>query len=45
MLRLRSNTPDPGFQELIDLAGNKHPHLYIKVVAIEEVNFAYELDF
>ncbi|MCK1994123.1 hypothetical protein [Peribacillus muralis] len=45
MLRLRSNTPDPGFQELIDLAGNKHPHLYIKVVHIEEVNFAYELDF
>ncbi|MDQ7860407.1 hypothetical protein RCO48_02955 [Peribacillus frigoritolerans] len=45
MLRLRSNTPDPGFQELIDLGGNKHPNLYIKVVAIEEVNFAYELDF
>ncbi len=43
VLRLRSNIKESGFNELVDLAGNKHDDIFIKEVSLEDVELVYEL--
>lgn len=42
VLRLRSTKKESGFEELVDLAGNRHEDIFIKEVEID-IEMAYEL--
>ncbi|MGN7298200.1 hypothetical protein [Ferdinandcohnia sp. SAFN-114] len=43
VLRLKCVYKNNGFQELIDLAGNKHKDIFIKEVSFDDVELVYEL--
>lgn len=43
--RLRSRVQDMGFEELIDLGGNKHKDIFVKEVKIEDIDVIYELQY
>ena len=34
-----------GFQEYIDVTGKKHNNIFTKEVSIDDIEFAYELEF
>lgn len=42
--RLKSHVPETGFQELVDLGGNKHNDIFIREVILEDIELIYELN-
>lgn len=44
-VRLKTRILEPGFSELIDLAGNVHKDIFIKEVDINEVDNLYEMNY
>lgn len=44
-VRLKTRTIEPGFNELVDLAGNIHKDIFIKEVDINDVDIIYQIDY
>ena len=44
-VRLKTRMIEPGFNELVDLAGNIHKDIFIKEVDINNVDVIYEVDY
>ena len=44
-VRLKSRSAEPGFNELVDLAGNIHKDIFIKEVDINDVDIIYEIEY
>lgn len=44
-VRLKTRIAEPGFKELVDLAGNIHNDIFIKEVEINDVDIIYEQEY
>ena len=44
-VRLKTRVAEPGFKELVDLAGNIHNDIFIKEIDINDVDIIYELEY
>ncbi|MBE6050036.1 MAG: hypothetical protein E7214_05060 [Clostridium sp.] len=44
-VRLKSRIAEPGFNELVDLAGNIHKDIFIKEVDMNNIDIIYEIDY
>ena len=44
-VRLKTRAAEPGFKELVDLAGNIHNDIFIKEIDINDVDIVYELEY